>query len=152
MTGPQHSVNFLCNALLFLLLFLCIAFVSMRLKLGKTFIQHGGDSLTAMQFTATVKELFGVNLHVDMLLSSNLSLDQLRDLISNNTSVGSTTGKDNTLDLMKTDMKLELPHFDNPKSVATNSIFLTGLCVIVCLFMCRYILLLSVEKVFAVLV
>ncbi|XP_065899133.1 carboxylic acid reductase-like [Dysidea avara] len=94
---------------------------------GKTFVEHGGDSLTAMQFTATVKELFGVNLNVDMLLSSDLSLDQLRDLISDHTSISS--GKDDTFDLMKADMELELPNFNSPKSVtvqASNSVFLTG--------------------------
>ena len=109
---------------------MCRKIVSIHLLLGKTFVEHGGDSLTAMQFTATVKELFGVNLNVDMLLSSDLSLDQLRDLISDHTSISS--GKDDTFDLMKADMELELPNFNSPKSVtvqASNSIFLTGVCV-----------------------
>ena len=108
----------------------------MHIILGKTFVEHGGDSLTAMQFTATVKELFGINVPVDMILSSNLSLDQLRDLISDHTSV-SSTGNDDTLDLMKADMKLELPHFDDHKFVDTNGVFLTGLCVL-CLYVFIY--------------
>lgn len=108
---------------------IAISFVYMYI-LGKTFVEHGGDSLTAMQFTATVKKLFGINLNVDTLLSSNLSLNQLRDLISKDTSDSSTGSiKNDTLDLMKSDMKLELPIFGGPKSVdvrTTKSVFLTG--------------------------
>jgi len=125
------GILWICIDCLYLKFSVCII-------LGKTFVEHGGDSLTAMQFTATVKELFGVNLPVDMLLSSNLSLDQLRDLISDHTSV-SSTGNDDTLDLMKADMKLELSHFGNHKFVDTNSVFLTGWCVLcVCVYVCIY--------------
>ena len=95
------------------------------LLLDKTFTQHGGDSLTALQFTAVVKELFGVNLNVDTLLSPNISLDQLTSMISSHCSVPI----DDTVDLMKSDMDLELPKFNGskiPSVKATKNVFLTG--------------------------
>ena len=93
----------------------------------KSFTQHGGDSLTAMQFTAVVKELFGVNLNIDTLLSSNISLDQLGDMISTCSVV---TNSNSALDLMKSDMDLKLPRFDGsvpPSGISPKTVFLTGL-------------------------
>ena len=105
--------------------FLWLYVYSSLLLLDKTFTQHGGDSLTALQFTAVVKELFGVNLNVDTLLSSNISLDQLTSMISSYCGVPT----DDTVDLMKSDMDLELPKFNGsnvPSVKATKSVFLTG--------------------------
>ena len=73
-----------------------------------------------------VKELFGVNLNVDTLLSSNTSLDQLSDMISSRFSVV-TNG---AIDLMKSDMKLELPRFSGselPPAQSPKYVFLTGI-------------------------
>ena len=106
------------------------------LLLDKTFTQHGGDSLTALQFTAVVKELFGVNLNVGTLLSPNISLDQLTNMISSHRSVLA----DDTIDLMKSDMDLELPRFNAsniPTAKATKNVFLTGVCMVA--LYCNYV-------------
>ena len=107
-------------------------FTNYECLLDKSFTQHGGDSLTALQFTAVVKELFGVNLNIDTLLSSNMSLNQLSDMISSHGN--SVTDNDSTVDLMKSDMNLELPGFSGfkpPSGNSTKNVFLTGL------FLCR---------------
>jgi len=99
----------------------------MIILLDKSFTQHGGDSLTALQFTAVVKDLFGVNLNIDTLLSSNISLDQLSDMISTHSSV--MANSKSTVDLMKSDMDLELPRFSSSKlfsTKTTKNVFLTG--------------------------
>ena len=98
-----------------------------NILLDKSFTQHGGDSLTALQFTAVVKELFGVNLNVDTLLSSDISLDQLSDMISSHCST--VTNDKSTIDLMKSDMDLELPKCSSSKFLSAKSgknVFLTG--------------------------
>ena len=67
-----------------------------------------------------------MNLNVDTLLSSNTSLDQLSDMISSRCSVV-TNG---TIDLMKSDIKLELPRFSGSKLPPAQSpkyVFLTGI-------------------------
>ena len=113
----------------------------MLFLIDKTFTQHGGDSLTALQFTAVVKELFGVNLNVDTLLSSNLSLDQLGNMISSHCSV--VTNGNSTIDLMKSDMDLELPRFNGYKipSEKTKDVFLTGAYALLqlCTYVCPYV-------------
>ena len=110
-------------------------FTNYECLIDKSFTQHGGDSLTALQFTEVVKELFGVNLNIDTLLSSNMSLNQLSDMISSHNNT--VTNNDSVVDLMKSDMNLELPKFIGSKHPSVNStknVFLTGL------FLCRCIL------------
>lgn len=95
------------------------------ITVGKSFAEHGGDSLTAMRFTAVVKELFGVNINIDTLLSSDVSLDQLTEMISGHSEV--VTGDKDVLNMMREDMNIELPHFNNNFKVSsTNNIFVTG--------------------------
>ena len=118
---------------------LCYCLQIVNIFIDQSFTQHGGDSLTALQFTAVVKELFGVTLNVDTLLSSNMSLNQLSDMINSHSNI--VTDKETTLDLMKSDMNLELPKFSGsrpPSGNSNKSIFLTGL------FLCRCISILFV--------
>ncbi|XP_065898942.1 carboxylic acid reductase-like isoform X2 [Dysidea avara] len=93
----------------------------------KSFSQHGGDSLTAMRFTAVVKDLFNVDVNVDTLLSSKVSLDQLTNIIGGHTS--SVVGDDqNVLELMRQDMDIEFPTFDIDSKLSSDvsNVFLTG--------------------------
>lgn len=79
-----------------------------------------------MRFTAVVKELFGVDISVDVLLSPNMSLDQLTDMISSQRDV--VASDKDVLDLMKQDINIELPKFNNSSKVhSTNNIFVTGI-------------------------
>ena len=67
-----------------------------------------------------------MNLNFDTLLSSNTSLDQLSDMIISCRSVVTS----NAIDLMKSDMKLELPRFNGsklPSAQSTKYVFLTGI-------------------------
>lgn len=91
----------------------------------KSFSEHGGDSLTAMRFTAVVKELFGVDINVDVLLSPDMSLDRLTDMISGHNNV--VAGDKDVLDLMRQDMNINLPKCsDQAKVCATQNVFVTG--------------------------
>lgn len=99
------------------------------LLLDKSFAQHGGDSLTALQFTAVVKELFGVHLSIDTLMSSNMSLDELSDMVNTRCSI--VANEKSTTDLMKSDMNLKLPRICGtklPSEKSTKNVFLTGEC------------------------
>lgn len=79
-----------------------------------------------MRFTAVVKELFGVDISADVLLSSNVSLDQLTNMISSHSDV--MTDNKNVLDLMRQDINIELPNFNhNANMCSTNNIFVTGI-------------------------
>ena len=79
-----------------------------------------------MRFTAVVKELFGVDVSVDALLSSDMSLDQLTNMISSHCDV--VTGDKDVLDLMRQDINIELPKFNSDLKVcSTNDIFVTGM-------------------------
>ena len=99
----------------------------MCITIDKTFSEHGGDSLTAMRFTAVVKELFEVDVSVDVLLSSDMSLDRLTNMISSRRDV--VTGDKDVLDLMRQDINIELPKFNkNLKVCSANNIFVTGMC------------------------
>lgn len=98
----------------------------MYIAVGKTFSEHGGDSLTAMRFTAVAKELFGVDVSVDALLSSDMSLDRLTNMISSHRDV--VTDYKDVLELMRQDINMELPTFNSGLKVcSTNNIFLTGI-------------------------
>ena len=78
-----------------------------------------------MRFTAVVKELFGVDINIDTLLSSDVSLDQLTEMIIGRSEV--VTGDQNVLDIMREDMNIELPCFNNNSKVGSaNNIFVTG--------------------------
>ena len=79
-----------------------------------------------MRFTAVAKELFGVDISTDVLLSPDMSLDQLTHMIHGGQDVRASD-KD-VLDLMKQDMNIELPKFHNDSKVcdSTNNVFVTG--------------------------
>ena len=97
----------------------------MRITVGKTFSEHGGDSLTAMRFTAVAKEMFGVDINVDVLLSSDMSLDQLTNMISDRRDV--ITSNRDVMDLMRQDINIELPKSnDSLKVGSANNVFITG--------------------------
>jgi len=97
----------------------------MHITVGKTFSEHGGDSLTAMRFTAVAKEMFGVDINVDVLLSSDMSLDQLTNMISDHRDV--VTNNRDVMDLMRQDINIELPKSnDSVKVCSANNVFITG--------------------------
>ena len=78
-----------------------------------------------MRFTAVAKEMFGVDINVDVLLSSDMSLDQLTSMISDRRDV--MTSDRNVMDLMRQDINIELPKFnDSLKVGSTNNVFITG--------------------------
>ena len=85
-----------------------------------------------MRFTAVVRQLFGVDINIDVLLSSDVTLDQLTCMISGQADV--VTGDNVVLDMMKQDMDIELPQFNNnPKPCPTNNIFVTGIHIFICM-------------------
>lgn len=78
-----------------------------------------------MRFTAVAKELFGVDINIDTLLSSDVSLDQLTEMIIGRSKA--VKGEKDVLDMMKKDMNVELPCFNNNSKVCSaNNIFVTG--------------------------
>lgn len=80
-----------------------------------------------MRFTAVIKDLFNVDVNVDTLLSSKVSLDQLTNIISGRgTSV--VDDDENVLELMRRDMEIQLPTFNNVSmlSSGTSNVLLTG--------------------------
>jgi len=80
-----------------------------------------------MRFTAVIKDLFNVDVNVDTLLSPKVSLDQLTNIISGRgTSV--VDDDENVLELMRRDMEIQLPTFNNVSmlSSGTSNVLLTG--------------------------
>ena len=86
-----------------------------------------------------VKDLFNVDVNVDTLLSSKVSLDQLTNIIGGHTS--SVVGDDqNVLELMRQDMDIEFPTFDIDSKLSSDvsNVFLTGKSIFCTVYMCRY--------------
>jgi len=100
----------------------------MHILLDKSFSQHGGDSLTAMRFNAVVKDLFNVDVNVDMLLSSKVTLDHWTKIISGHSSP-LVDDDQNLLELMRQDMDIQLPTFDNDSKLSSDvsKVFLSGM-------------------------
>jgi len=81
-----------------------------------------------MRFNAVVKDLFNVDVNVDMLLSSEVTLNSLAKIISGHSSPA-VDDNQSSLELMRQDMDIQLPAFGNdPKSSSdVSKVFLTGM-------------------------